>query len=165
MSMPSATLTMVLILHLTSKCLSKGEWMSAMHLLYAADRYHTRLFHVLHGIKSTKLSYEIDNIISIVQMIKCWLFLKQIRLFLQCQIILKWQNLTSTYGVHHSCILSSCLFNLYAEYITLSCILRIQYTCWAGWITRWNQGCQEKYQESQICRWYHSNGRKWRASW
>lgn len=71
MSMPSATLTMVLILHLTSKCLSKGEWMSAMHLLYAADRYHTRLFHVLHGIKSTKLSYEIDNIISIVQMIKC----------------------------------------------------------------------------------------------
>ena len=39
--------------------------------------------------------------------------------------------------------------------------------CWTGWITNWNQDCQEKYQP-QICRWYHSNGRKWRvtrASW
>ena len=40
--------------------------------------------------------------------------------------------------------------------------------CWTGWITNWNQDCQEKYQQPQICRWYHSNGRKWRvtrASW
>ena len=27
--------------------------------------------------------------------------------------------------------------------------------CWAGWITGWNH---------QICRWYHSNGRKWRGT-
>ena len=24
--------------------------------------------------------------------------------------------------------------------------------CWAGWITTWNQNCQEKYQQSQICK-------------
>ena len=27
-------------------------------------------------------------------------------------------------------------------------------------ITSWNQDCQEKYQQPQICRWYHSNGSK-----
>ena len=41
--------------------------------------------------------------------------------------------------------------------------------CQAGGITNWNQNCREKYQQFQICRWYHSNGRKWRgtkrASW
>ena len=28
----------------------------------------------------------------------------------------------------------------------------------------WNQDCQEKYQQPQICRWYPSNGRKWRGT-
>ena len=28
----------------------------------------------------------------------------------------------------------------------------------------WNQDCQEKYQQPQICRWYHPNGRKWRGT-
>ena len=36
--------------------------------------------------------------------------------------------------------------------------------CQAGWITSWNQGCQQKYQQPQICRQYHSNGRKWRGT-
>ena len=27
--------------------------------------------------------------------------------------------------------------------------------CQAGWITSWNQDCQEKYQQLQICIWYH----------
>ena len=27
-------------------------------------------------------------------------------------------------------------------------------SCWARWITSWNQDCQEKYQESQIHKWY-----------
>ena len=31
--------------------------------------------------------------------------------------------------------------------------------CQAGWITNWNQDCWEK-----ICRWYYSNGRKWRGT-
>ena len=31
-------------------------------------------------------------------------------------------------------------------------------------ITSWNQVWWEKYQQSQICRWYHSNGRKWRGT-
>ena len=39
-------------------------------------------------------------------------------------------------GVCQGCILSSCLFNLYAEYIMQN--------IW--WSTSWNQDCQEKYQ-------------------
>ena len=26
--------------------------------------------------------------------------------------------------------------------------------CRAGWITNWNQDCQKKYQQPQICKWY-----------
>ena len=40
-------------------------------------------------------------------------------------------------GVHHSCILSPCLVNLYTEYHA---------KCQAGWSTSWNQDFQEKYQ-------------------
>ena len=36
--------------------------------------------------------------------------------------------------------------------------------CWAGWSTSWNQDCQEKYQQPQICRWHHPYGRKWRGT-
>ena len=32
-----------------------------------------------------------------------------------------------------------------------------------GWSSRWNQDCQEKYQQPQICRWHHPYGRKWRT--
>ena len=39
-------------------------------------------------------------------------------------------------GVRHSCIMSPCLFNLYAEYIMQN----------AEWSTSWNQDCWEKYQ-------------------
>jgi len=41
-------------------------------------------------------------------------------------------------GVCQGCILSLCLFNLYAEYIMVK--------CWARWSTNWNQDCLEKYQ-------------------
>ena len=34
---------------------------------------------------------------------------------------------------------------------------------WADWLTSWNQDCPEKYLQSQICRWHHPNGRKWRT--
>ena len=37
--------------------------------------------------------------------------------------------------------------------------------CQAGWSTSWNQDCQEKYQQLQICRWFHPNSRKQRACW
>ena len=36
--------------------------------------------------------------------------------------------------------------------------------CQAGWSISWNQDCQEKYQQPQICKWYHFNGRKWRGT-
>ena len=61
-------------------------------------------------------------------------------------------------GVCQGCILSFCSFTLYVEYITH------HVKCWVGWITSWNQDCQEKYQQPQICRWYHSNGRKRRVT-
>ena len=34
---------------------------------------------------------------------------------------------------------------------------------WAG-STAWNQDCQEKYQQPQICRWHYPYGRKWRGT-
>ena len=68
--------------------------------------------------------------------------------------------------VQQGCILSPCLFNLYAEYIT--CMYIISHVhhekCLAGWVTSWNQHRQEKYQQSQISRWYHSNGRRQRGT-
>ena len=61
--------------------------------------------------------------------------------------------------VRQGCILSPCLFNLYADYIMSNAMLDKSQ---AGIL-------MEKYQQPQICRWYHSNGRKWRrtkrASW
>ena len=58
--------------------------------------------------------------------------------------------------VHQDCILSPCLFNLYAEYNHAK--------CQDGWNTSWNKDWQEKYQQLQIYIWYHSNGIKWRGT-
>ena len=52
------------------------------------------------------------------------------------------------------------LFNLYTEHIMRNAGL--------GWVTSWNRHRREKHQQPQICRWYHSSGRRWRgnkASW
>ena len=46
----------------------------------------------------------------------------------------------------------------------LTSVQSISCKIWAGWVTSWNQDCQEKYQQPQIHRWYHSNGRKWRGT-
>ena len=35
---------------------------------------------------------------------------------------------------------------------------------WAGSNTSWNQGCREKYQQTQIGRSYHPNGKKRRGT-
>ena len=46
-------------------------------------------------------------------------------------------------------------------------IYRVHHTkCWAGsgWSTSWNQDCWDKYQQLQICRWYHPYSRKWRRA-
>ena len=50
--------------------------------------------------------------------------------------------------VWQGCILSPCLFNFYHS------------GCWGGWITSWNQDCWEKYQQSQICKWYSLTAEK-----
>ena len=55
-------------------------------------------------------------------------------------------------GVCQGCILSPCLFNLYAEYIMRNARLEEA------------QDCQEKYQQPQIGRWHHPYGRKWRKT-
>ena len=58
-------------------------------------------------------------------------------------------------GIWESYILPLCLFNLYAEYI---------FEMLGLMNSSWNQDCQERYQQPQICKWYHCNGRKWRGT-
>ena len=59
-------------------------------------------------------------------------------------------------GVHQGCILSPCLFNLYAEYVMRNAGLdEAQAEI---------KIAREKYQKPQICRWHHSYGRKWRRT-
>ena len=54
---------------------------------------------------------------------------------------------------------------LYIVTLLILLICRVHHEkCLAGWIISWNQGCWEKYQQPQICRWYHPNGRKWRGT-
>ena len=53
--------------------------------------------------------------------------------------------------------------DIYYLLIYLICRIR-DMKCWAGWLTSWNQNCQEKYQQPQICKWYHFNGRKRRRT-
>ena len=72
-------------------------------------------------------------------------------------------------GVWQAWILSPFLFNLYAEYIMWNARLD---DCMTGedssWsppvLLSWTQACQEKYQQPRICRWCHSNGRRWRGT-
>ena len=69
---------------------------------------------------------------------------------------------------HHST--SVHFYALYYALYALLCTLLLSLLCTvhhekcqAGWITSWNQDCWGKYQQFQICRWYHSNSRKWRT--
>ena len=58
-------------------------------------------------------------------------------------------------GLWQGCLLSPCLFNLYAKHIMNK--------CWAGSVTSWNQDSWENHQQPQICGCYHSNSR-WRET-
>ena len=54
---------------------------------------------------------------------------------------------------------------LYIVTLLIELICRAHHEkCWTGGNTSWNQDCQEKYQWSQICRWHHPYGRKWRRT-
>ena len=66
-------------------------------------------------------------------------------------------------GVWEGHILSLCLFNSYAEYITRNDRLKESQAKFKT-VTSWNQDSQDTYQQPQICRWYHSNVRKWRGT-
>ena len=55
-------------------------------------------------------------------------------------------------AVRQDCRLSPCLCNFYAEYIMQNAGL--------GEAQARIKNCWEKYQQPQICRWYHTNGRK-----
>ena len=58
-------------------------------------------------------------------------------------------------GVHQGCILSPCLFDLYAS---TSCEM-------LGWMKhKLESRLPEEISTTQICRWYHSNGRKWKGT-
>ena len=58
--------------------------------------------------------------------------------------------------VHQGCILSTLFIQLLCNEH------HVRYR--AGRITSWNQDCQEKCQQPQICRWCYSNGRKQRGT-
>ena len=54
---------------------------------------------------------------------------------------------------------------IYCHTAFFKLIFRVHYAkCWTGWIASWNQDCKKKYQQPQISRWYHSNGRKQRET-
>ena len=53
---------------------------------------------------------------------------------------------------------------VYGHLAYLTSLQTITCEMMAGWSTHWNQDCQEKYQQPQICRWHHPNGRKWRGT-
>ena len=58
-------------------------------------------------------------------------------------------------------------FKLGKKYIkALYCHLVYLTSCrmQAEWITSWNGDCQKKYQQPQICKWYHSSDWKQRGS-
>ena len=56
------------------------------------------------------------------------------------------------------------LCNLYVT-LLIKLVCRVHHEkCWAGWSASWNQDCQEKYKQPQICRWHHPYGRKWRGT-
>ena len=49
-------------------------------------------------------------------------------------------------------------------YLTYICMPSTSAKCQAAGSTSWNEDCQEKYQQPQICGWYQFNGRKWRGT-
>ena len=68
--------------------------------------------------------------------------------------IMDWSKIGK--GVCQGNELSPCFFKL---------LCRVHHVkCWAGWLKSCNQYCWEKYQQLQISRWYHFNGRKQRGT-
>ena len=60
----------------------------------------------------------------------------------QLELDMEQQTFQIGKGVHQGCMLSLCLFNLYAEYIMRNAGLEEA----QGGDTSWNQDCREEYQ-------------------
>ena len=66
--------------------------------------------------------------------------------------------------VSHTSVRFFTVWSHVRSHICMYIHIHIHEKCRAGWITSCNQDRQEKYQQPQICRWHHSNGRKWRGT-
>jgi len=54
---------------------------------------------------------------------------------------------------------------LYIVTLLIYLLCRVHHEkCQDGWLTNWNQDCWDKYQQCQVCRWYHFKDRKWRET-
>ena len=78
---------------------------------------------------------------------------------------LRSNNLNQTWnnGLVQNC--KRIMIRLYTVSLLIKLICKVHLAkCWTGWVTSWTQECREKYQQPQICRWYHCNGRKQRGT-
>ena len=74
---------------------------------------------------------------------------QQLELNMEHRLVQNWERSTS---------------RLYMVTLLTKLIYRVHHEkCQIGWVTSWNQDFWEKYQQPQICIWYHFNGRRWRV--
>ena len=102
---------------------------------------------------------------------KLWKILEETRVsdHLTCLLRNLYAGQEATVRTRHGTMTGSKLGKEYvkAVYCHPAYLTYMQSTSWEmlEWMNHsWNQDCREKYQEPQICRWHHSNGRKGRGT-
>ena len=97
--------------------------------------------------------------------LKTWVYQTTLPISWETCMWVKKQQLELDIGQITAQIWEKRISRLYIVTLLISLLCRVHYAkYWTGWIINWNQELQEKYQQLQICRWYHSNGRKWRVT-